>query len=155
MKKNFFNLLFLLPILFFSYYFFVKKQDNMKINWKPFLNEDLKANFYTKENLYDYLNGGAEKIIERGFLYLKVWEGTKFTLELYYFDSKSGSNFVFEKYLKKEKRTFKDYFYEMFEDQGIALAGKYLLKIYSYSRDNLFMENQIKNFLEWAYENKL
>ncbi len=127
----------------------------MKINWKPFLKENLKANFYTKENLYDYLDGGAEKIIERGFLYLKVWESLNFTIEFYYFDSKNGSNLIFEKYLKKEKRIFKDYFYEIFEDQGVAIAGKYFLKIYSYSKDKIFIENQIKNFLEWAYEKKL
>jgi len=131
----------------------MKRQENN--NFNPSLNENLKSKLYTKENLYDYLNGGADKIIEKGFIYLKVWEGLNFAIELYCFNSKSGSNFMFEKYSKKEKKTFKNYFYEILEDQGIAVAGKYLLKINTYKRDKNFIEMQIKNFLEWADENKI
>lgn len=161
MKKSYFYLFLLIPLLFLSYYFFIYNTKPIKITFEPKLErtQNLKINIYSKENLYDYLNGGADKIIDLGLIYLKVWQGnfqnSEFSMELYYFKSKEGGRALFENFSKKNEKNFKNYKYETLEDQGIAFAGNYFFKINTYPSNQSFMENEIKKFLEYAYEKKL
>ncbi len=155
MKKNFLYLLFLIPIFFLSYYLFFTKSSISPLNFKPDLKDlkGMKENLYSKENLYDYLNGGAERIISFGLLYLKVWGGKieekDVTLELYFFEKKEGAKEFFN-FLSKEKNKN----FEIIEDQGIAYGGNFLYKVNSYPPDLNLIDKKIKEFLEWCYERK-
>ncbi len=156
MKKNLLYFLLLIPLFFLSYYFFFTKSSISPLNFKPNLRdlEDTKEKLYSKENLYDYLNGGAEKIISFGLLYLKVWEGKikekDIKLELYYFEKREGVKDFFNFLTKEKNKNF-----EIIEDQGIAYGGNFLYKVNSYPPDLNLIDKKIKEFLEWCYERKI
>lgn len=160
MKKSYLYLFLLIPLIFLSYYFYTEKKSLEKINYEPNLKDikNLNTSFYSSDNLYDYINGGADKVISYGFIYLKVWQGKKekgeFSIELYFFKEKEGAKKIYEEYSKKDQKIYKNYRYEIIEDQGITFAGNYFLKINTYPPDINFIEDNIINFLEWAYEKK-
>lgn len=156
MKHFKFYPILLLPVLFFSYYFFFEKK-TVKLNFEPKnLSSNAKKYLFSKENLYDYLNGGAEKIIELGFQYLKVWEiekeNKKYTIELYFFNSKEGPKKLLEIFSKGKIKSFKNSIFEALNDQGIALKGNYFFKVNTYPEDKNFISEKINDFLEWKYE---
>lgn len=152
MNKSLFYLILLIPILFFSYYFFKEKNHSKEIfNFKPEINENssFKVSLYSKDNLYDYLNGGAEKILSYDFKYLKLWQGNEndfeFYIELYNFNSKEGAKKLFNDYSKNKFSN-----YEISEDQGICFSGNFFLKIITYPANKNFIEKNIKKFMEFS-----
>lgn len=150
MKKSLFYLILLVPILFFSYYFFKEEYNSKEIfNFKPEINEksSFKVSLYSKENLYDYLNGGAEKIISYNFNYLKLWQGNEndfeFYIELYNFDSNDGAKKMFNEHSKNKSSN-----YEITEDQGVCFSESFFLKVITYPANKGFIEKNIKKFME-------
>lgn len=161
MKKSYLYLLLLIPLIPLTYYFFIHRTSSGKFSFEPETKnfQNLKTNLYLRDNLYDYLNGGADSIIEMGFVYLKVWQGNfkevEFSIELYSFKNREGASKIFENFSKNNEKIHKKYKYEIMEDQGIAFAERYFLKVNTYPADLNFIENNIKIFLEYAYEKKL
>lgn len=161
MKKSYFYLVLLLPLIFLTYYFFIHKQNSKSLGFEPDIKnfQNLKVSLYSKENLYDYLNGGADKIIDLGLIYLKVWQGnlkeSELSIELYYFKPKESARKLFENFSKNKEKNYKNYKYEIIEDQGTTFAGNYFLKINTYPPNLDLIEKNIKDFLENAYEKKL
>lgn len=152
MKKSLFYFILLAPIFFLSYYFFKEKNHSKEIfNFKPEINEksSFKILLYSKDNLYDYLNGGAEKILSYGFNYLKLWQGNEndfeFYIELYNFNLKDGAKKMFIDF-----STNKSSNYEIIEDQGICFSNSFFLKISTYPANKNFIEKNIKKFMEYS-----
>lgn len=161
MKKSYFYLVLLIPLILLAYYFFLYKPNSPSLRFEPDIknSQNLKVSLYSKENLYDYLNGGADKIIDLGLVYLKVWQGnlkeSEFSIELYFFKAKEGARKIFENFSKNKEKNYKNFKYEIIEDQGITFAGNYFLKINTYPPNLDLIEKNIKDFLEYAYEKKL